>query len=166
LHRARAFEPKAFYDLAIYLRKQLMHRIPQELKQALNRTCISRVYYAVFLSFREKMLELPIRDAELRERVERTTDAHAIVAGSVRNIDPGIGDYIVNLRSKRNLADYRTNIEVTLNDVDYAFKIANEVLGKLNVVIDRLKESDILSAWNILQKERGRQRRHLPFSAI
>lgn len=154
----RAFEPKTFYDLATYIKDQLLHTIPQELKQAANRTCISRAYYAVFLSFREKILALPMRDAGLRKRIERTNDAHAIVTESVRKIDFDIGDYIVNLRTMRNRADYRIDIEVTPDDVTYAFKITNEIADKSTAIVSRLKESDILSAWNKIQKERDKRR--------
>lgn len=148
------FEPKTFYELATYIKDQILHTMPQALEQAAYRTCISRAYYAVFLSLRDKILALSIGDAELRKRIERATDAHAIVAESVRKVDPDVGDYIVNLRSMRNRADYRTNIVVTLDNVTYAFKITNEVANKLTAVVSRLKESDILSAWNKIEKER------------
>jgi uncharacterized protein (UPF0332 family) len=152
----RTFEPKTFYELATYVNR-LSNIIPQELKQAANRTCISRAYYAVFLSFREKILALPIRNVELRKRIERTNDAHAIVAESIRKIDFNVGDYILNLRAKRNQADYMTNINVTSDDVIYVFKITNEIFHELTAIVTKLKESDILSAWNKIQQERERR---------
>jgi len=154
----KAFKPKTFYDLAAYVKDQLLHTIPQELRQAANRTCISRAYYSVFLAFREMILDLPIRDVNLRKRVERATDAHAIVAESVRRVDSDIGDYIVNLRKMRNKADYRTNIAITLDYVNYAFDITNEITDKTTAIVSRLKESDIVSAWNKIQKEREKMR--------
>jgi uncharacterized protein (UPF0332 family) len=153
----KAFEPKTFYDLAIYIKDQLLHIIPQELTQAADRTCIGRAYYAIFLSFRDKILALSIRDVDLRRRIERTNDAHAIVAESIRRVDLDVGDYIVNLRSMRNRVDYRTNIAITSDDVTYVFKITNEISNKSTTIVSRLKESDIVSAWEKIQKEREKK---------
>jgi len=152
----KTFEPKTFYDLAIYIKDQLLHIIPQELTQAACRTCIGRAYYAIFLSFRDKILALSIRD-ELRKRIERTNDAHAIVVESIRRVDFDVGSYIVNLRSMRNRADYRANIAITPSDVTYAFKITNEISNKSATIVSRLKESDIVSAWEKIQKEREKR---------
>jgi uncharacterized protein (UPF0332 family) len=148
------FEPKTFYDLAMYVKDHLLNTIPRELKQATNRTCISRTYYAIFLSLREKILTLPIRDVELRNRIERTNDAHAIVAESIKKVDFHVGNYIINLRTKRNYADYRTDVKITLEDVMYVLKIANEIFDELMTIVSRLKESDILSAWNKIKEGR------------
>jgi len=155
------FEPKTFYDLAIYVKNQLFHMIPQDLTQAADRTCISRVYYAVFLSFRDKILALPFRSVELKRRIQRTQDAHAIVAETIRVVDPSLGDYIVNLRILRNRADYRTNIVSSSNDVFYAFKIANEIFSKLTNIVGRIKESDVDLAWSRIQRERQKERFHI-----
>lgn len=155
----RAFEPKTFYDLAVYIKEWLLDTIPKELRQAANRTCISRAYYAVFLSLRENILALPIRDEELRRVIERTEDAHAIVAESIKGIDFKIGNYLLNLRSARNRADYRTDIEVMSDDVTYVLRIATEIFNELTAIAGRLKEPDILSAWSRIQKERERRYR-------
>ena len=154
----RAFEPKTFYDLATHLKNQLFHIIPQELKQAADRTCISRAYYAVFLSFRDKILALPFQNAELRRRIERTNDAHAIVSETIRRIDTEIGDFIVNLRTLRNDADYRTDIALSSDKVAYAFKIANEIFSKSALVVSKIKESDIVLAWSGIQRKRQKER--------
>lgn len=157
----RVFEPKTFYDLAIHVKNQLFHIIPQKLKQAADRTCISRTYYAVFLSFRDKILVLPFQNAELRRRIERTNDAHAIVAETIRIIDADIGDFIVNLRKLRNDADYKTDIAPSPDKVAYAFKIANEIFSKSAFIVSKIKESDIISAWSKIQRRRQKERFYL-----
>ena len=159
-----AFEPRTFYDLATHLKDRLLHTIPRELKQATDRTCISRAYYAVFLSLRDKILALPFRDAELRRRIKHTNDAHAIVAETIRIIDADVGDLIVNLRTLRNEADYRTDIALPPDKVDQAFKIASEIFSKSALVISKIKESDIISAWNKIQRKR--QGRHFYFRVM
>jgi uncharacterized protein (UPF0332 family) len=154
----RTFEPKTFYDLAVHVQDQLLNTLPAELKQAANRTCISRAYYAVFLLLREKILALSIRDPSLRKRIERSNDAHAIVAESIRRVDFDVGDYLVNLRGMRNRADYRTNIAVLPGDVTYAFKITNEISNKSTAIVNQLTESDVVLAWDKIQKEREKRR--------
>jgi uncharacterized protein (UPF0332 family) len=136
--------------------------IPQELKQAADRTCISRAYYAVFLSFRDKILAIPIRNVELKRRIERTNDAHAIIAETIRIIDADIGDFIVNLRTLRNFADYRTDIMLSPDKVAYAFRIADEIFSKLAMIVSKINESTIVSAWS---KIGGRQKRHFYLGA-
>jgi uncharacterized protein (UPF0332 family) len=154
----RAFEPKNFYDLATHVKTQLFNIIPNELKQAADRTCISRIYYAVFLSFRDKILALPIRNAELKRLIERTNDAHAIIAETIRIIDVDIGDFIVNLRTLRNFADYETGIALSPDKVAYAFKIADEIFSKLDMIVSKIKEPDIVLAWNKMQRKRQKGR--------
>ncbi|MGB9806642.1 MAG: hypothetical protein ACPLRT_07810 [Thermoproteota archaeon] len=61
------FNPKTFYDLSIYVKDKLLYNIPESLKEATNRTCISRAYYAVFLLLREKILALPLQDKETKK---------------------------------------------------------------------------------------------------
>jgi uncharacterized protein (UPF0332 family) len=133
--------------------------IPYELKEAADRTCISRIYYAVFLSFRDKILALPIRNAKIRRLIERTNEAHAIIAETIRIVDVDIGEYIVNLRKLRNDADYRTNIVFSHDNVAYAFKIADEIFSKLSIIVSKIKESDIVLAWHNIQRKR--QKRHI-----
>jgi uncharacterized protein (UPF0332 family) len=151
---SRIFEPKTFYDLAIYIKDKLFQLFPQELKQATDRTCVSRAYYAIFLLFRDALLALPIRDGELRNRIKYTNDAHAIVAETIKIVDFNIGNYIVNLRRLRNQADYETNITFPPSEVAYAFKIANEIISKMTIIASKIKESDIILAWNEIQRRR------------
>jgi uncharacterized protein (UPF0332 family) len=132
--------------------------IPHELKEAADRTCISRIYYAVFLSFRDKILALPIRNAEIKRLIEHTNEAHAIIAETIRIVDVDIGEYIVNLRKLRNDADYRTNIVLSHDNVSYAFKIADEIFSKLSIIVSKIKESDIVSAWHNIQRKRQKRR--------
>jgi hypothetical protein len=47
------FDPRTFYDFANYI-KGMTNSIPEEIVQAAYRTCISRAYYAAFLSTRIK----------------------------------------------------------------------------------------------------------------
>jgi hypothetical protein len=154
----KVFKPKNFYDFAFHIKNRLLNIIPYELKEAADRTCISRIYYAVFLSFRDKILALPIRNAEIKRHIERTNQAHAIIAETIRIVDAEIGDFLVNLRKLRNDADYKTDIVLSPDEVDYAFKIADEIFIKLAMMVNKIKEPDIISAWNNIQRKRQKER--------
>jgi len=52
-------------------------------------------------------------------------NAHAIVAEAIRIIDTNMGDFIVNLRTLRNDADYRADTASSPDKVAYTFK--NEI---------------------------------------
>ncbi|NHV05719.1 MAG: HEPN domain-containing protein [Thaumarchaeota archaeon] len=146
------FNPKDFYDLALYIKNY--YTVPENLKEATNRTCISRVYYAVFLLLREKILALPLWDSETKKRIENTNDAHAIVADAIKNVDPKIGNFITNLRSLRNKADYKIDIEMNEEKVEYVFRIASEIFTNLDATMSKVKASDIISAWHRIQERR------------
>jgi uncharacterized protein (UPF0332 family) len=154
-----AFEPTSFYGLAVYIKDELLDKAPQELREAASRTCVSRAYYAAFLLLRDAILMLPIRDAELRRRIERTNVAHAIVAEVVRAVDANVGDYFVNLRRLRNRADYETRTSFSPADVVYALKIAGEIINNSMTIASKVQEPVILSAWGMVQERRKRMRR-------
>jgi hypothetical protein len=118
---------------------------------------VSRAYYATFLLLRDAMLALPIRNAELRRRIERTNDAHAIVAEAVRGVSVNIGDYLLNLRWLRNKADYETKVSLYSFDVAYEFEMANEVIGSLTMIVKGIRELDIDLAWRRIQERRARR---------
>jgi len=64
----------------------------------------------------------------------------------------------VNLRKLRNDADYKTDIVLSPDEVDYAFKIADEIFIKLAMMVNKIKEPDIISAWNNIQRKRQKER--------
>jgi hypothetical protein len=64
----------------------------------------------------------------------------------------------VDLRKLRNDADYRTNIVLSHDNVAYAFKIADEIFSKLSIIVSKIKESDIVSAWHNIQRKRQKRR--------
>jgi hypothetical protein len=68
----------------------------------------------------------------------------------------------VNLRTLRNFADYRTDIVLSPDKVAYAFKIADEIFSKLAMIVSKINESTIVSAWS---KIGGRQKRHFYLGA-
>jgi uncharacterized protein (UPF0332 family) len=156
---SRAFEPKAFYDLAAYIRDKLTYMLPRGLRQAADRTCISRAYYAAFLSLRDAILALPIRDAKLRERIERTNDAHAIVAGAVKRADLIAGNYLELLRKLRNRADYETDVTLSSREAARALRVAGKVIDGLAAIASRVRESDVYLAWVELRLQRKGQAR-------
>jgi uncharacterized protein YueI len=65
----------------------------------------------------------------------------------------------VNLRTLRNYADYRTDLELSPDNVVNAFKIADETSSKLSIIVSKIKESDIVLAWHNIQRKR--QKRHI-----
>jgi hypothetical protein len=64
----------------------------------------------------------------------------------------------VNLRKLRNDADYKTYIVLSPDKVDYAFKIADEIFSKLAMMVNKIKEPDIVSAWYNIQRKRQKER--------
>jgi uncharacterized protein (UPF0332 family) len=124
--------------------------LPRGLRQAADRTCISRAYYAAFLS---------LRDAKLRECIERTNDAHAIVAGAVKRADFIAGNYLELLRKLRNRADYETDVTLSSREAARALRVAGKVIDGLAAIAGRVRESDVSLAWVELQLQRkGRAR--------
>ncbi|MGC8578406.1 MAG: HEPN domain-containing protein [Thermoproteota archaeon] len=91
---------------------------------------------------------------KLKKQIEGTSSAHAIVAEAIKRVDPEIGNFIINLRSLRNDADYKIDKEINEEKVEYALKIANEILDKLDGTFNKVKEADVISAWHrILEKK-------------
>jgi hypothetical protein len=58
----------------------------------------------------------------------------------------------------RNVADYRTDIMLSPDKVAYAFRIADEIFSKLAMIVSKINESAIVSAWSKIEGER--QKRH------
>jgi uncharacterized membrane protein YozB (DUF420 family) len=58
-----------------------------------------------------------------------------------------------------NYADYRTDIVLSPGDVTNAFKIAYEIFSKLSIIVSKIKESDIVLAWNNIKRKR--QKKHI-----
>jgi uncharacterized membrane protein YozB (DUF420 family) len=75
----------------------------------------------------------------------------------IRIIDADIGNFIVNLRTLLNYADYRTDIVLSPGDVTNAFKIAYEIFSKLSIIVSKIKESDIVLAWNNIKRKRQKK---------
>jgi uncharacterized protein (UPF0332 family) len=149
--------------LAIHLH-ELSEKVPQELKEASCRTCVSRAYYAVFLLIRDPMLG-QIQSTDFRESFKRSEVAHAVVVETVKKIDYKVGNFILNLRRLRNEADYETDKVFSPSDVSYALRIAGEVIRNLAMTISKihkLQERDILSTWKEVQEKRARKKSQLP----
>ena len=139
------FDPRTFYDFANYI-KGMTNSIPEEIVQAAYRTCISRAYYAAFLSTRDKILLLPIRE-DVRRTIERSELTHAVLAEIIKKIDSELGDCFANLRKRRNNADYNTKIEIKPKDVVWALKSADRIIKELPARLEEIGESDIIMAW-------------------
>jgi len=149
------FNPETFYELAKLMKMELIKNVPNNLHESTYRTCISRAYYSVFLSLRKDLIKIPISNNKIKNSL-LTGVSHAIIAESIKGVDFKIGNYIINLRKLRNKADYKIDEHIDIKDVDYSFKITNEIFKSLSI-INKLREEDIVNAWNkIIRSKRER----------
>jgi len=123
----------------------------QNLEEALFRTIISRLYYYVFLTFREIIKkQIEKHNPYLYGLLEDNSfwdnhKIHGFVADVLSEISGDYGKFIKSLRRLRNSADYHLEKMITERKVNKAKSIVNTLIKESNLIsqeLERIVESD------------------------
>ncbi|MBC7094869.1 hypothetical protein [Thermococcus sp.] len=151
------FDPDGFFRLAEILESRDYKELErvnsakegdknlQNLEEALFRTIISRLYYYVFLTFRE-IIKKQIKEHNpyLYDTLEYKSfwddhRIHGFVADVLSEISSDYGGFIKSLRRLRNDADYRLEKIITENEINKARSIVNKLINELNLISQELE---------------------------
>ena len=113
----RSFEPNEFLQIA--------RRLARENSQASSRTAVGRIYYALFLTARESLLD------RVGASFTNSGQDHGSVYRALRSQNRAIARRFDQLRRLRGLCDYDLTVRITKVDVERALSSFEAVSREL-----------------------------------
>lgn len=116
----------------------------QNLKQALFRTIISRLYYYVFLTLRER-IKRQIKEHDyytylFLESFMEDPIIHGFISEILFEISSEYGKWINSLRKLRNSSDYIIKKTIKEKDIKKAMFLARQLTNELDIIANNLKQ--------------------------
>ncbi len=134
------FSPEDFYKLAKVLGKDSNYA---HLDDARIRTCIGRIYYSIFLEFRED-LRRQIGNSEYNV-VAKSGLIHSCLRKIIRKLDIKCGNKFDRLQKLRKEADYEIDAAISRTDLEESLAIAEHIFNAVSHLLTNLsvKKDDI-----------------------
>jgi len=150
-----SFNPEDFYKLAKELSEDNNYI---HLDDARIRTCVSRIYYSIFLKFREDLRKY-IGNYEYDE-VARSGLIHSCLRRIIKKLDITCGTKFERIQKLRKDSDYEVKATIKRTDVEDSLAIANHIFNNISQLLTNLSakrseiENIIKEYYQKLQKRR------------
>ncbi len=130
------FDPEDFFRLA----KDMLGENREELDEARARTIIGRSYYSVFLKARDKVIQInPLYRDQLISNRDLRENVHSNLINILRSPTASanskkLAQYLLDLRQKRNDADYNIHIRLKYSHAQRCIEEAKTAIRFINLL--------------------------------